>query len=79
MNINKLVGNSEEARMIVDTIINTEEDAFNILERLEKTGLTGDKLTTYFEDYYADTSPTFEVDVHNFAVSVLKSVKKHRM
>ncbi|MAI07441.1 MAG: hypothetical protein CMF61_00645 [Magnetococcales bacterium] len=76
MNIQKLVGKSEEAQMIVNVIMNTEEDAYTILETLESEGLTGDKLTTYFEDYYADTNPTFEIDVHIMAEMVREKLNK---
>lgn len=76
MNIQKLVGKSEEAQMIVNIIMNTEEDAYTILETLEHEGLVGDKLTAYFEDYYADTNPTFESDVHVMAEMVRENLNK---
>lgn len=74
MNLQKLIGKSEEAQMIVNIIVNTEEDAEHILERLEGEGLTGDKLTTYFEEYFADNNPTFESDVHNMAESIRENL-----
>ena len=74
MNIQKLVGKSEEAQMIVNIIMNTEEDAQYILGKLEQEGLTGDRLTSYFEEYFADTNPTFEVDVHVMAEKVRENM-----
>lgn len=77
MDIQRLIGESDEAQMIVNIIINTEEDALHILETLEHEGLVGDKLTTYFEEYFADNNPTFERDVHNMAKSVRASFEHH--
>lgn len=79
MNSHIIAGNSDEARLIVETIVNTEEDADLILECLELSHLTGDKLTSYFEDNFAESGDNYEDDIHMFAMSIKGAVTSHRL
>ena len=75
MNITEIVGDSHEARMIVDAMMMDKTLAEDAMTVFAEEGLTGDSLAEYYREHYYSRSVSMHESVHDMARAAVFSLR----